>query len=140
MSWITVVDNDYVTMKVSPEKDMIYHTFHQPISGKVFRDYLNTGVETMKQYGVTKWLSDDRKNVAIPDEDVEWSTTDWGVRALEAGWKYWAIVVPEDYAGRETMADLRKHYLEKGVELRVFITPEQAAEWLETAHLEEDSD
>ncbi|MCI0712031.1 MAG: hypothetical protein L0154_17890 [Chloroflexi bacterium] len=140
MSWITVVDNEYVTMKVSPEKDMIYHTFHQPIAGKVFRDYLNTGVETMKQYGITKWLSDDRKNVAIPEEDVEWSTSDWGVRALAAGWKYWAIVVPEDYAGRETMADLRKHYHEKGLELQVFVTPEQAMEWLETAHLEDDPD
>jgi hypothetical protein len=140
MSWITVVDNEYVTMRCSPEKDMIHHTFHQPIAGQVFRDYLNTGVETMKKYGITKWLSDDRKNVAIPEEDVEWSLSDWGVRALEAGWKYWAIVVPEDYEGRETMAELRKYYHEKGLELEVFIMPEQAMEWLETAHLEDNSD
>lgn len=131
MSWITIVDNAYVTMKVSPEKKIIHHTFHQPISGQPFRDYLNTGVATLKKYNVTKWLSDDRKNEAIPEEDVKWSLEDWGVRSIEAGWKYWAIVVPEGFEGRETMVDIRKHYGEKGLELRAFMAPEQAMEWLE---------
>ena len=140
MTWITIVDNEYVTMQCSPEKGIIHHTFHKAISGEVFRDYLNTGVETMEEHGITKWLSDDRKNLVIPEDDIQWSLSDWGERALAAGWQYWAIVVPEDYDGREMMASLRKHYQNKGLHLQVFVTPEQAIKWLETADLEEDSD
>lgn len=131
MSWITIVDNEYVTMRVSPEKKMLHHTFHQPISGQPFRDYLNKGVETLKEYNATKWLSDDLKNNSIPEEDMKWSMEDWGIRAIEAGWKYWAIVVPESTGGRETMIDFRKYYREKGLELRVFMAAEHAMEWLE---------
>lgn len=132
MSWIPIIDNEYVTMKCSPEKKMIHHTFHQPISGRIFRDYLNAGIDTLREFGANKWLSDDRKNSAIPEDDVLWSMKDWGIRAVEAGWEYWAIVVPEDLAGRETMAEFRSHYLAKGVQLQVFISPEDAMAWLET--------
>lgn len=136
MSWITIVDNEYVTMKVSPEKGILYHTFHQPISGKPFRDYLNEGIATLKAYGATKWLSDDRKNDAMPQEDIEWSMQDWGQRAIEAGWRYWAIVVPEELPGREMMAEFRKYYHEAGLVMDVFVMPDRAMKWLETADKE----
>ena len=69
MSETIILDNQYITIKFLPEKKMIYHTVHQPISGQDLRDALTTGFDALKSYGVSKWLSDERKNGPMSDED-----------------------------------------------------------------------
>jgi hypothetical protein len=61
MSVITIEQNDYATMYYHPESKIVHHEFHKFIYGDVFRAFLLKGTETMKKYGATKWLSDDRK-------------------------------------------------------------------------------
>jgi hypothetical protein len=51
-------------------------------------------------------LSDDRKNGPLSPEIVEFGRNDWNSRAIAAGWKYWANVVPEELVAAGTLTSV----------------------------------
>jgi hypothetical protein len=130
MSDIKIIDNEFASLVYHPETKIVHHTFHKPIGGSKFREVLNSGAETLKKYGAMKWLSDDRGNSALSPEDTEWSKTDWFPRSFQAGWKYWALVVPEDILARMNLKEFVDSYVEQGLCVMVFSKPEDAMKWL----------
>jgi hypothetical protein len=130
MADITLIQNEYATLVYHPDSKIVHHTFLKPISGQYFRDVLNMGIETLNKYNATKWLSDDRNNSAMPPEDSEWSLTDWYPRAAQSGWKYWAMVVPNDILGRMDVKRYIEANFERGIRVMVFTNPEEAMTWL----------
>jgi len=131
MSEIFIVDNENITVKCIPEKKLIYHIIHQPFSGQPFRDAINAGTEALKMYGATKWLSDDRKNGPLSQEDAEWGFTDWNPRAIRAGWKYWAMVVPESVVAAGSLAPTIEDLYRLGLRVMVFSDVDRAMAWLD---------
>ena len=81
-------------------------------------------------YSATKWLSDDRKNGPLNTSDSDWARDDWFPRALAAGWKYWAVVLPELLIGQMNMQLFTTRYSKAGVTVRVFSDPDDALCWL----------
>ncbi len=130
MDYTIVLDNQWATMRYSHDLHHMYHTFKQPISGQSFRDVLDTGLATLKERGITRWLSDDRLNAEFPPDDVAWVFNDWIVRAAASGWKTWALVVPESVAARDNMHQLVELVYSKGVRVMVFTDVESAHTWL----------
>lgn len=131
MNHITIVDNEYITIEYIPEKKLIYHTIHQPVNGPKLRDALNLGTEALGKYGATKWLSDDRKNGPLPPEDIEWGFNDWNRRTAKLGWKYWAIVVPQEIAAADSLSPVIDDLYEVGLRMMVFTNLEEAFAWLD---------
>jgi len=86
---------------------------------------------TLQKYRAQKLLSDDRKNSGISKEDQEWGNTDWFPRTKAAGWKYWAIVQPENAIGQLTMKRVISNIISQGVIAEVFKDPNEAMAWLE---------
>lgn len=127
---IMIVDNEYATLVCLPDEKIIYHTFHKPIGGEILRNVLNKGTEAMAKYGATKWLSDDRLNAVLSPEDTEFGKTDWFPRTLQAGWKYWALVVPSDILGQMSLKEIIDDYWERGLRIMVFSKLDEAREWL----------
>ena len=132
MSAITILNNDYATLMYYPDKKIVHHVFHKPISGPEFRSVLNKGADLLQEHGAAKWLSDDRNNSALSSEDTEWSKTVWFPRAAAAGWKFWALVVPPDLMARMNLKEFVDTYYEQGLRTMVFVDPQEALEWLET--------
>lgn len=130
MSAQLILDNEYATLKYHPDTKIVHHVFHQEISGTKFREVLNAGVGALQENSAHKWLSDDRNNSALSDEDTEWSKTDWFPRARAAGWKFWALVVPPDLMARINLKEFVDTYYELGLRTMVFVEPEEAMEWL----------
>ncbi|MFX1252790.1 MAG: hypothetical protein ACFFCZ_14380 [Promethearchaeota archaeon] len=126
----TIVDNESITMWYYPNEKIIAHRVHKFIRGQILRDALLKGTEVLKQNGAQKWLSDDRNNVAIPAAELEWGKTVWVFQAMEAGWKYWALVQPEMVIGQLSMRRLIQSYAEVGLIVQLFSDPEKALEWL----------
>ncbi len=126
----TVYSADWATVRYEPEGKYVFHTFHKPIHGQHLRDTLNAGLVALIAHGAHKWLSDDRNNAALEPEDFEFSLTDWGPRAAQGGWKYWALVVPESLFGRADMSEVVTAYYNLGVTVRVFVDLEEARDWL----------
>jgi hypothetical protein len=134
MADVTIVDNEYITIKFLPDKKMIYHTVHQPISGQNLRDALTAGFNALQKYGVSKWLSDDRKNGPMSDEDRDWGAENINRRSLEAGWKYWALVVPQQIVAAGSMAPTIEAMFDLGLRMMVFSKVEDAVAWLDQFH------
>lgn len=129
---ITALSNDYATLIYHEEKKVVHHIFHKPIGGEEFRAVLLTGVDYLKQYGATKWLSDDRLNSALSPEDSKWATQTWAKMVREAGWKTWALVVPHDIMGRMNMIEFVNLHSRHGVRVMVFTDPDAAITWLDS--------
>jgi hypothetical protein len=130
VSTSTVIDNEYATLRYHPGSKIVHHTFHQPTSGAAFREIVNTGVELLRVHKATKWLSDDRLNFALPEDDTAWGKINWFPQALEAGWKYWALVVPADIRARLNLKEFVEAFSLQGLRIMVFTTPEQGLAWL----------
>lgn len=132
MEFITVVNNEFISVQYLPDKKIIYHVIHQPISGQPLRDALDAGTEALQRYGATKWLSDDRKNGPLPPEDAEWGFTVWQPRTIKSGWKYWALVVPKAIEAAGSMVPVMENLYELGLRMRVFTDVDEAFTWLDS--------
>jgi hypothetical protein len=134
MPAITVLENENISMWYYPESKILHHQVHQFFFGKTFRDIMNKGVEVFQQYGAQKWLSDDREVTAWAKDDLEWGDKDWFPRVAKSGWKYWAIILPGKVVGQMTVKKLADTYSARGVQTRVFSSPDAAKQWLESCH------
>ena len=85
----------------------------------------------LKKNSACKWLSDDRSYSALPKEDVEWGVTYWGPKAVKAGWRYWAIVLPQSVLGKLSLGHIIDTYGELGLTVKVFTDPKEGMTWLE---------
>jgi hypothetical protein len=132
MAPITVLNDPNASMWYYPESKIVHHQVHQFFFGPTFRDIMNKGIETLQKNGAHKWLADDRAVAAWAPEDMEWGNADWFPRAVKAGWKYWAIIMPEKAVGKMTVKKLADSYSARGVQTKVFSTPEDGIKWLES--------
>lgn len=130
MPTIVALDNEYASVRVHTEKRIVHHEFKKYIHGPHLREALTTGAELMEKHKATKWLSDDRKNGALPTPDADWAKTVWYPRVLKAGWKQWAVVLPEMVVGQMNMQKFIQDYSKDGIEARVFVRPDLAMAWL----------
>ena len=113
------------------ESQIIHHQWHQFIYGDNFRKCLMKGVELMEETGAAKWLSDDRNTGALAQEDFEWSTNIWRPRAFAAGWRYWALVLPEKITGQMSFRKILKtYYGDSPVNYSLFNDPDEGMKWL----------
>jgi hypothetical protein len=130
---ITVLDNDYASLWYYPEKKVVHHQWKKYAYGKAFQEVLIKGTEAFEQYGGDKWLSDDRNFGAIHGDDKEWGDANWVPRVIKAGWKYWAMILPEKVIGQMSITRLTKEYSTAlGIEVNIFSDPDEAMRWLES--------
>ena len=131
MSVETIIDNEYATLMYQSDTKIVHHVFHKTVQGKVFRQILNTGLEIFQERQASKWLSDDRKNSALPDDDTRWAKENWFPQVLEAGWKHWALVLPREVKAVMNLKEFIDTYRPFGLSVMVFSEPNQAQFWLE---------
>jgi hypothetical protein len=128
---IALLESTYACLWYYPDTRIIHHKFLQPISDDVFREVLTTGLSLLQEQGAEKWLSDDRNNSILSAEVSAWSQEYWLPRALEAGWKYWAMLPPIRTRAKLNVTRLVDFVSQsKGVITRLFTDPNAAREWL----------
>ncbi len=126
-----ILDNEFATLIVYPGKKIVHHKYKKFIFGDAFREVMTTGADAFIKYECIKWLSDDRENAALRQEDIKWGQKNWEKRILDVGWKYWALVMPKKTVGQITMKEIIDRNKELGVTVEIFNNPTQAMEWLE---------
>lgn len=130
---ITLYDSPYITVEHWPDKSLIYHTIHQPMSHQlaIFKEALSAGTDALEKYKARKWLSDDRKNDKLTQEGNDWAFNEWQPRTIKAGWKFWAVVVPEDLAAAGTLMPAIEFLYGLGLRMMVFTNVDEALDWLD---------
>jgi hypothetical protein len=133
MPKVSIYNSAYITVEYWPDNNLIYHGVHQPMSGQLpmFKEALNAGTSALQKYHVRKWLSDDRKNDALTREGNEWAFSDWQPRTIKAGWKYWALVVPQTLAAAGTLQPAIENLFQLGLRMMVFTNLDEAVVWLD---------
>ena len=126
-----IVDNEFITMWYFPDKRIVHHRLHKFSYGDTLRSALEAGVEQLRKHHAHKWLSDDRSYAALTKEDAEWGETYWGPSAVEAGWRYWAIVLPKSVLGKLSMERIIGIYEKLGLTVKVFSDVDEGMAWLE---------
>jgi hypothetical protein len=129
---VTIIDDETRRLVFYRESKVIHHTIKAPIYGDEFRELLTRGADGFEKNGATKWLSDDRANGAIAPEDNAWADSVWVPRVMRAGFRHWAIVVPQRAIGSLQMRRLSNEFRDRGVDVRLFGAPEHAMAWLES--------
>lgn len=125
-----IYDSEYITVLYHPETKIVHHTIHKTVPFPILTEATDAGTDALRRYGASKWLSDDRKNTALSQESLEYALSDWGVRTVNAGWKHWALVVPEELAGRMDMVRIVEYCFGLGVRVMVFTDLQEARDWL----------
>jgi hypothetical protein len=127
-----ILENEFTTVFFYPTTKIIHHQFHKFTHGEEFRNALMKGTAIFENNRANKWLSDDRKNPVMKQEDMTWTKTEWRPEIIKAGLKYWAIVLPESTVGQMAINKIVKEYKNLGVTLQLFTDPDEALMWLKT--------
>jgi hypothetical protein len=131
MAIISLIDNKYAKLVYDQDRKIVQHCFHAALDSENLRAVLNKGVDMLKTHRATKWLSDNREIGPHSPEDGAWVNNDWLPRAVAAGWKYWALVVPHDTMARMNMGEFVNSFYERGVRIMVFTDIAEAWDWLD---------
>jgi hypothetical protein len=126
-----VLDNEFITIWVYPEKKIIHHKFKKFTFGNAFKEIMLKAADAFKQNGCTKWLSDDLENSALAPEDRDWAYQFWGPKVIESGWKHWAIIFPKKVVGQMNMKKIVELYTSRGINVKVFSDLDSSMKWLE---------
>jgi hypothetical protein len=124
-------ESESAVLYFHPRGRIVHHQLRGFIRGEQFRTLLEEGLKLLKSRRAAKWLSDDRLNAPVTPADAEWSKHDWTPRALAAGWKYWAVVLPEKVLGQMNMRRWIEAHSQLGLTAESFSDPETARRWLE---------
>jgi hypothetical protein len=128
---VILIDNDKVRLQFHPRPRIVHHEIRQFVHGAELREILEKGLELFQKYAACKWLSDDRGNGPLKPADSKWALEDWAPRVMAAGWRFWAVVMPEKVIGQMNMKRWISTYAEQGVTASAFTDPDAAMTWLE---------
>ena len=129
---MTIFDNEYIAMWYHTDTKIVHHHYYPQLNSHFLRAGLDRGIELMKEHGATKWLSDNREVEPHSAEDTEWINSNWLPRVINAGWKYWALVVPSTVVAQMNMNEFVESFYDQGIRVMVFTDPDKAMHWLET--------
>ena len=127
-----ILENENISVWYHDDLKIIHHKFHKFTSGGILKEALNKELEAMRKYGITKVLSDDKENPIMKKEDMAWTASVWRPAMISAGWKFWAIVLPELIAGQMALKKIISEYAETGVTVQAFTDSNAALEWLKS--------
>lgn len=125
-----LIDNEAMRLVYRRDDKIVHHEIRQFVHGAQLRNMLDLGLDTMIKHKAYKWLSDDRGNGPLKPADEEWAKANWFPRVLAAGWKHWAVVMPEAVLGQMNMRRWMEMYQQAGVNAHPFSDPQEALKWL----------
>ncbi len=131
MSVIKVIDNEFAKVNYYSEAGIIHHEWKKFCFGEDFRKLMLMSTNFLKEHKGTKWLSDDRNFSVMTPEDKKWGQDVWWPETKKAGWRFWAIVLPEKAIGKMSIKQLIQEYSAGGITAQVFDDTDKAMDWLE---------
>ena len=126
----TVIKTLRMSLYFHPLESIIHHEMHAYPGMEILEQILMGGLKLMREQGAFKWLSDDRNGGALPRSHHEWGDHVWSPQAVNAGWRYWALLPPSDALGTANMNRLVTIYANRGVTVKLFADYDEAFNWL----------
>ena len=87
-------------------------------------------IAALREHRTSRMLGDGRSLRAIKQADQDWMTQDWMPRALAAGLRRMALVVPKSAVARTNLEQMVDKVPESKLEVAYFATVDEARAWL----------
>jgi hypothetical protein len=91
---------------------------------------LEAGLQALTEHDGSRWLADGRNMKAIKQSDQDWIVHEFYPRALAAGLKRIALVIPTNGLAMTTVDQLAHRLPDAKVEVAYFPTVDEARSWL----------
>jgi hypothetical protein len=95
-----------------------------------FDALLDAEVKALRDHAASLMLADCRRQRALNTTDQERAERDWTPRAIEAGLRKFAVVLPESDIAAAQLKERLKSASAGGMRVRYFVTVDEAREWL----------
>lgn len=131
MSKTTVFDSDSMPILYYQDKKILVQETLKFTTTEERRMALEKGLEVIERDRVSKWLTNNKSGSAIPQEDIDWGINEWFPRAIKAGLKHWAVILPEKAVGKLSGKKMVDALIAQGIKVKTFETEEDAVTWLD---------
>jgi hypothetical protein len=131
MSTVTVLDDEFMSLWYHPQTGIVHHRINGYLVQGGFRKLLDASAELLESRRATKYLSDDRNNVVVDPEDIKWADDNWYPRAIKAGLRRWALVLPATMVGTLQAKSILEKRRKQGLDVEGFDGIEAALAWLQ---------
>jgi hypothetical protein len=131
MSTVTVLDDEFMSLWYHPQTGIVHHRINGYLVQGGFRKLLDASAELLESRRATKYLSDDRNNVVVDPEDIKWADDNWYPRAIKAGLRRWALVLPATMVGTLQAKSILDKRRKQGLDVEGFDGIEAALAWLQ---------
>jgi deoxycytidine triphosphate deaminase len=95
-----------------------------------FDALLEAEIQALKQHHSSRLLADCRRQKVLHQKDQDRANREWLPRALAAGLKRFAIVLPESVVAEMNVRDSLDKASGTGLEVGYFATVDEAREWV----------
>jgi hypothetical protein len=99
-------------------------------SGAEFMALLNAEVRALTEHKCSRLLADCRRQKVLNPTDQEWGDREWLPRAIEAGLKRFAIVLPTSVLATMNLQERLRKVPETVLRVGYFETVDEARAWL----------
>lgn len=94
------------------------------------RESLDAVLRALTEHHGSRWLVDGRNMKVIQQTDQDWISENWLPRALAAGLRRTAMVMPKSGLATMNVDDMAARAPDSQIDFRFFSTIEKATEWL----------
>ena len=121
-------------LEYDPGTPCVIGTIKDFLLSEEFRTHMNKGLELLiekkNNHPEIGWLGNAKYQSTILEDDMTWVATEWGDRAIAAGIRYIALVLPDDEIVKLSQDYFDKDFKKDGMTLKQFMDLESARQWL----------
>jgi len=123
-------DFDFLNIQWDETTKSVVMTWKKFAQGDNFRNGLDEGVNLIQQKKASNWLADLRDLGTVTQDDQKWSNEDWYPRALIAGVRFMAIIMPKSFITTLSVKNILTKVQDIDVETQYFDNVDAARKWL----------
>jgi hypothetical protein len=130
-----LVVHDHVTMELLREPGVLVNTWTGFLKGDEYRALMDRAIALLAQHGVSKVLADVSQLRPLVPADMSWTTEDWAPRAVAAGMRELAVVLPHNVFAQLSVTRVVESLGDERIVTAQFDDVRNALGWLEMPEL-----
>jgi hypothetical protein len=128
------LETPYVLVRWDGDGRWVYVKWKAWANSSEYREAQEAVLLALRENHGSRNLIDSRDSRVVSDDDQTWLVKDWMPRAVTAGRRWTAIVLPTSPLGRTIAENIDKYPRSKLTTVAHFETVEDAAAWLSTVN------
>ena len=127
---LTHQEFDFLNIQWDEASQSVVMVWKSFAKGDKFRNGLDEGLELLRAKDARNWLADLRDLGTVTKDDQEWSNENWYPRAINAGVRKMAVIMPKSVISTMSVTRILTKVEKVDIETRYFDDLEASKVWL----------